>query len=77
MTRSASRAAMGPALVRLIMQITRLPREIAEIILGYIPVRRRLTIQPFSGVLRNLTTPGAPVHSPENYGLATIELGLR
>ena len=33
-------------IVRLIMQIVRVPREIAEIILGYIPVRRRLTVTP-------------------------------
>ena len=31
-------------IVRRIMQIARIPREVALIILGYLPVRRRLTL---------------------------------
>ena len=41
-------------LVRLIMQSLRVPEEIARIILGYIPVRRRLTVRLPS------RPPGAP-----------------
>jgi hypothetical protein len=32
-------------MVRRIMQILRVPEEIARIVLGYIPVRRRLTVR--------------------------------
>jgi len=35
-----------PPIIRLIMRIVGVAREIAEIILGYVPVRRRLTIIP-------------------------------
>ena len=35
-------------MTRLIMQILRVPEEIARIILGYIPVRRRLTVSALS-----------------------------
>ena len=32
-------------IVRLIMQLYDLPREVALVILGFLPVRRRLTVQ--------------------------------
>ncbi len=35
---------MTPPIVRLIMQILDIPRELALKILGFIPVRRRLTV---------------------------------
>ena len=35
---------MTPPIVRLIMQIARIPEEVAKIILGFVPVRRRLTV---------------------------------
>ena len=35
-----------PPIIRLIEQITGFPRELVLKILGYIPVRRRLTVDP-------------------------------
>ena len=36
---------MEAPLTRLIMQITRLPLELVQMILGYVPVRRRLKVK--------------------------------
>ena len=41
---------MTPPIVRLIMQVARVPEEVAKIILDYIPVRRRLTVSPYDPV---------------------------